>query len=38
MDNVGVLRDISPITQFIDNHLKIVVKGERFPESEAEKK
>lgn len=38
MDNVGVLRDISPITQFIDNHLKIVVKGERFPESKAEKK
>lgn len=29
MDNAGILKDIEPLISFIDNHLKIVVKGEK---------
>jgi len=37
MDNAGVLNDITPITEFIDRHLQISVKGEKLIDKEQQK-
>lgn len=37
MNNIGVLKEIDPILDFIDNHLKINVRGERLTQGATEK-
>lgn len=37
MDNAGVLKDITPIIDFIDRHLKINVKGEKLMDQNEKK-
>jgi len=37
MDNIGVLNDIQPLTAYVDDHLKIVVKGENLVKPGLEK-
>lgn len=36
MENQGVLRDVEPMVDFINNHLKIVVEGEKLTEGKME--
>jgi len=37
MSNYGVLNDVTPIVEFINNHLKINVKGEKLTDKNEKK-